>query len=691
MKFPISMLRDYVQTSLNAEEVGDLLTMAGFELEGIESVEGDDVLDIKVVSNRGDGLSVFGLAREVLAKDGQSKPTDLYGQAQSGWFGEGLESVPATADSAQPASSFSIPATAATVDSPECLRFACRAFDNVDATAQSPEWMQKRLAQAGMRPISILVDLTNYVMLELGQPLHAFDRDKLTEQRIVVRKAKPGEKLTTLNGLEHELNGQMMICDAEKPVGVPGVMGGLETEVTDDTTRLLLESANFKNTTVRKTRKQLALNTEASYRFERSVDPEGVVRAIERFSRLLVQSLPLVAASNIVDLYPGKQTREPIRLRLERANRLLGMEIDKEDAIRYLRNLGFDPQPHDSEFRVTPPSWRPDIVREEDLIEELGRVHGYEKIPSELPIGHTPVGGTHGQLYKIDLIRDALVRAGFIQIISHSLRDKHPLDNEGGHVGPKNPASPEMSVLRNSLLPCLADAAVRNGGKDLHLFEIGAAFFPRKEKTKESKLLAILSVGALQPFSWQKGDAGQANFYSLKGALENALSQAGVEFEIEASTEPDPRLHPTRDAYIKVGGQLVGFVAQIHPNVAEQLGLPAETYLAELGVSALDHESDIAYRPISRNPAVRRDISFEISKSQPFSSIEKTLTEACGDVLEKHWLFDVYEGKGIGEGNHSLSVALQLRKHGENFTDEEANQVREKAVAALSALGAKSR
>ncbi len=681
MKFPISILRDYVQTELTAEQVGDLLTMAGFELEGIEEVDGDDVLDIKVVSNRGDGLSVFGLAREVLAKDANSKPTELYEQSKAGF------------PNAQHPTPITIPPASATIESPECLRFACRAYDNVDATAQSPDWMQKRLAQAGMRPISILVDLTNYVMLELGQPLHAFDRDKLTEQRIVVRHARPGEKLTTLNGVEHELDGQMMICDAAKPVGVPGVMGGLETEVTDDTTRLLLESANFKNTTVRKTRKQLGLNTEASYRFERSVDPDGVVRAIERFTQLLTQSLPLVAFSNIVDLYPGKQTREPIQMRLERANRLLGMTVTPEEATRYLSNLGFEITSHSPQatYHIIPPSWRPDIVREEDLIEELGRVHGYEKIPEELPIGHTPVGGTHGPLFKLDLIRDALVRAGFIQIVSHSLRDKHPLDNEGGHVGPKNPASPEMSVLRNSLLPCLADAAVRNGGKDLHLFEMGAAFFPGKEKVEEKKLLGILSVGALQPFSWQKSDAGQASFYSLKGALENALRQANIEFEVKASDEPDPRLHPTRDAYIHVGGKLAGFIAQIHPNIVENLDLPAETYLAEIDLAKLTNEAEISYRPISRNPAVRRDISFEIAKSTPFAKVDDALIEACGEVLERHWLFDVYEGKGIGEGNHSLSVALQLRKQGENFTDEEANQVRERAVAALASLGAKPR
>ncbi len=689
MKFPTLMLRDYVHTSLTPDQLGDLLTMAGFELEGIEEVGNDHVLDIKVVSNRGDGLSVFGLAREILAKDANSSPTDLYIQAKGGFTTKDRQGQT------------SLPTSAATIQSPECLRFACRAFDQVDASGQSPTWMQERLTQAGMRPISILVDLTNYAMLELGQPLHAFDREKLTEERIVVRHAAPGEMLTTLNGIEHELQGQMMICDAAKPVGVPGVMGGLETEVTDSTTKLLLESANFKNTTVRKTRKQLGLNTEASYRFERSVDPDGVVRAIERFTDLLHASQPKVTVSNIVDLYPGRQTRDGILLRLDRANRLLGMEIAEEDALRYLRNLGFDIQeikpqttnhkPQSLVLQVAPPSWRPDIVREEDLIEELGRVHGYEKIPQELPIGSTPVGGVHGAYLREDLIRESLVKTGFVQIISHSLRDKHPLDNEGGHLCPRNPASPEMSVLRNSLLPCLADAAIRNGGKDLHLFEIGTAFFNNPAGHQEKKLLSLLSVGALLPFSWQKGDAGQANFFSLKGALENALSQANIHFDIVASEEPDARLHPTRDAYIRVAGNLAGFVAQIHPNIAENLGLPAETYLAELDLAELNTEAEITYHPISRNPAVRRDISFEISKSTPFAAVEKAVAQSCGEVLERQWLFDVYEGKGIGEGNHSLSIALQLRKLGENFTDEEANQVRERVVHALASLGAKAR
>jgi len=674
------MLRDFVQTRLDAVQLGDLLTMAGFELEGIEEVDGDSVLDIKVMSNRGDGLSVFGLAREVLAKDVASNATNLY-QRAAGFFEGDVESP-----------GFAIPDSSAEIQSEECLRFACRAYDNVDAAGQSPEWMQRRLAQAGMRPISILVDLTNYVMLELGQPLHAFDREKLAEQRIVVRHAKPGEKLTTLNGLEHELDGQMMICDALKPVGVPGVMGGLETEVTDGTTKLLLESANFRHTTVRKTRKQLGLNTEASYRFERCVDPNGVVRAIERFTQLLIESQARVSYSNIVDLYPGRDEWGPVALRLERANRLLGMTIGADAAEGYLRNLGFDLSvSHDpvTTFQVVPPSWRPDIVREIDLVEELGRVHGYERIPNELPIGQTPVGGPKGHLFRVDLIREAMVRAGFIQVMSHSLRDLHPLDALGERIGPKNPGSPEMAWLRNSNLPCLAEAAIRNGGKDVHLFEIGKVF----TSTLEYRSLGVLSTGSLQPAHWRKSESVAADFYSLKGTIKSAFQSVEIPLEFRPRCAEDPRLHPTRSADIMLGGQNLGWLAQIHPNVAEAVGLSEETILAEVNLDALESGTvqDIAYKPLSRNPSVRRDISIEISKSTAFDSVERALRQACGDVLERQWLFDVYEGKGIAVGNHSLSVALQFRKHGGNFTDEEANQVRERAVAALVELGAKPR
>ena len=674
------MLCDYVETSLTAHQIGDLLTMAGFELEGIEEVGDEWVLDMKVMSNRGDGLSVFGLAREVLAKDQDSNPTKLYSRAAARFQ-----------DISVPETTF-IGDESARIESESCRRFAVRGFSGVNAKDQSPAWMQKRLDASGMRPISLLVDLTNYIMLELGQPLHAFDRDKLTENRIVVREAKPGEKLTTLNGIEHELSGQMMICDAAKPVGVPGVMGGLETEVTDETTNLLLESANFVNTVVRKTRKQLGLATEASYRFERSVDPDGVVAATKRFTELLLDAQPGIQVSNIVDLYPGQQTFAPVKLRVSKASILLGMEITLPQATTYLRRLGLDVSPIGDDLMVVPPSWRPDIIREEDLIEELGRVHGYELIPEAYPAGSTPLGGSHGKELLKDKLRESLLRSGLSQIISHSLRDFHPLDEPCERVAPRNPASPEHCVLRSSLLPGLAEAARRNGGKDVHLFEMGKVFYQWEGKYDETLYVGMISQGALIPEN-RKGDkVPQADFFSLKAVLEHSLEFLGISGQVQYVPHNEPnetRFHPTRSATLMIGDLNCGTIGQIHPEAALASGLEPDTVLCEIAWDWImgKVKPELAIRDISRNPAVRRDIAVLIDKVVNYAKIENAIKTGGGDVLEKQWLFDVFEGTNIPEGKHSLGIGLQFRKHG-NFTDEEANQVRDRIVSELEALGA---
>lgn len=684
MKFPYSMLRDFVDTKLDAVQLGDLLTMAGFELEGIEEVEGDHVLDIKVVSNRGDGLSVFGLAREVLAKDAQSRPTAHYEEAKKGFpIGDEAESEVAGRVTVK-------------VETAECPRYAVRLFEGVK-NAAAPDWMQMRLRQAGMRPLGILVDLTNYVMLELGQPLHAFDHGKVGSH-IVVRSAKTGERVTTLNGIEHELQaGQMMICDPDKPVATPGIMGGLETEVTDATTTVLLESANFQNTAIRKLRKELGLHTEASYRFERSVDPEGVVRALNRYAKLLEDSGQGQARiPGIVDVYSGKPTKRSFEVRLTRAETLLGVDLTLNEAKGYLERLGFgvidDGQ---STLRVEVPTWRPDVAREDDVIEEIGRVHGYDKIPERLPEGTTTRGGVTGMPRLGDTLIERALRSGFDQIVSYSFRGEHPLDGPGGRIGPKNPHSPEAALLRNSLLPSLSDAALRNGGRDLHLFELGRIFGESPGDRHEWTHFAMLSTGRLAPEHWVKSDPGQADFFSLKGAVETCLSEGDLTVEFKAPENEDKRFHPTRRADVYVSGSWVGIIGQIHPDVAKELGLEAGTVLAEVCVEFLfdvhQEAGELHYRSISRNPAVRRDIAVLIEKSVPYQRIEAALTEACGEVLERTWLFDVYDGKGIPEGSHSLAVALQLRKAGENFTDEEANQVRDRAVAALESLGGKQR
>lgn len=674
------MLRDFVDTKLNAHEIGDLLTMAGFELEGIEEVGDETVLDIKVMSNRGDGLSVFGLAREVLAKDLASVPTDLYKRAAARF-----SDLPTDGQ-------FEISGLGV-IESESCRRFAVRGFENVDGSVKAPDWIQQRLEASGVRSISLVVDLTNYVMLELGQPLHAFDRAKLSGGKLVVRHARDGEKLTTLNGIEHELSGQMMICDGEKPVGVPGVMGGLDTEVTEPTTSLLLESANFVNTVVRKTRKQLGLATEASYRFERSVDPDGVVAASLRFTELLLQSSPEVQVSNIIDLYPGKQSFAPVTLRVDRACMLLGLEFSIEEAQTYLERLGMSVERIGDTLRVEPPAWRPDIVREEDLVEELGRVHGYDRIPEWNPAGESVVGGSHGKELLKDKLREALYRLGLIQIVSHSLRSEHPLDEPCERVGPRNPGSPETSLLRSSLLPGLAEAFRRNGSRDLGLFEMGKVFYNWKGEYGESLYVAWMMHGALVPVHRQNEKVPQVDFFALKSVLDQVCATLGISGQLTLEPIPDDydgRFHPTRAATLKLNGSDVGTLGQVHPNIAKQSGLEPETYMCELAWDwiADSVEPGLSVRNISRNPAVRRDIAILIDKSVSFANLQDKIKSAAGDLLEKHWLFDVFEGTGIPEGKHSLGIGFQLRKQGENFTDEEANQVRDRIVAELESLGA---
>lgn len=684
MKLPFAMLLDYVTTNLTPEEVGDLLTMAGFELEGLEEVNGLPVLDVKVMANRGDGLSAWGLAREVLAKDPASQPTDLYRRAEARF---------PRADA-----SVALPDGLVTVESDACTRYAARLLQNVQ-NGPSPAWLADRMTAAGMRPISLLVDLTNYVMLELGQPLHAFDQDRLSEGRIVVRQARPGETLVTLNGEERELRTHdLVIADAERAVALAGVMGGASSEVSGSTRNVLLESAHFVNTSVRKTRRELNYNTESSYRFERSVDPAGVVAALNRFVDLYVDATGDEAAvvPGVIDHWPVPIEPPVVALRADRVGPTMGIEVTREEVRQDLERLGFAVSGDGAPFHVRVPTWRFDISREIDLIEEVGRVHGYERIGESLPQGTTPLGGIRGVPALMDQAREALLRSGFDQVISHTLRDRHPLDfHVDWRVRVRNPHSPEIAYLRDSLLPGLADAARRNGGRNLHLFETGRVFLQGEYQTDESPEVSFLSTGELFPAHWTGGTSAKADFYSAKGVVEAIASVIGIHVVFDHPRDPDPRFHPTRQAGVLTdGGRLwMGTVGQIHPEHASALDLPVETFMAELDllVFASQPRDEMRLKQFSRNPAVRRDLAVMLDRDVPYAQVEAAVREAAGPDLERVWLFDVYAGQGIPEGKHSLALAMQLRRMGSNLTDSDANQVRDRVVLALEALGGQLR
>lgn len=655
------MLRDMVQTSKTAAELGDLLTMVGFELEEVYESEGEDCLDVNIMANRGDGASVLGMAREVLAKDLTASPTPLWQRLMAR------------------ESSHEELGAKVTVETENCTRYAARIIDQVE-NGPSPDWLQKRLRQCGQRPISLLVDLTNYVMLETGQPLHAFDLDRLNGGEIVVRQAKAGETIRTLDGKDHELDpSMMMICDGLRPVAVAGVMGGEETEVGHGTTTCLLESAHFAALSVRRTRKQLGLQTEASYRFERHVDPEGVTVALDRFVELYEEITGKPARPGITDVRQAAVAPTGIRLDLGRCRRLLGMEVSLDDAAGILKRLGFQVALGQDQLTASAPSWRADIQREEDLIEEVGRVFGYDKIPSILPVGSTTKGGLRGFDLAVEGFVQSCLRCGLDQAISHTLDDLHSLDRDVERVRVRTPHSPDMALLRSSMLPCLADSAQRNRGQAVRLFEVGKAFAVGSEKM----MAGILLAGPQRGVHWAELQP-QASFWVLKGILEGILRGFGA-----GADSVDPRFHPARQAKILVEGKEVGVFGQLHPDIAEDLDLP-EAYAAEIDLADALAGVDLSFhsRPISRNPAARRDIAVTAPKSLAYSQIESAIQVSGGEELERHWLFDVYEGKGIPEGSHSLAIALQFRRVGSNFTDEEANQARDRVVAALAGLGA---
>ena len=678
MKVPYSMILDFVKTSLTAEQAGDLLTMAGLELEGIDVVDDEPVLDINITANRGDAASVFGLSREILAKDPESTPTDLYASA--------TRRFPVQESSCENNANIKI-------ESEACSRYACRLFKNVE-NGPSPDWLQKRLNQAGMRPINLLVDLSNYVMLEIGQPLHAFDHDKISGTGITIREAKNGEKLVTLDEQEHELQTHhLLICDEKEGLAVAGVMGGRDSEVSETTKNVLLESAHFHPSSVRKTKKNLGFFTESSYRFERWVDPEGTIGALNRFRELYIQitGRELDCISGVKEAYPQPYQAAPIEVRMGRTQKILGMAINPSDAQQYLTKLGFTVLGEGEPFTVHPPSWRPDVVREIDLIEEIGRVHGYDRIPEDPAKATITLGGIKGIYKKIDQTIDYMIRRGYHQIISHTLRDSHPLDNP--HLEPvlvKNPHSPDTSHLRCSLLPCLSDAAKRNEGKDLLLFELGRIFHKSGNQFSESRQLGIWSQGDFGTAHWSQQNKQDSNFYFLKGVIEGLAESLNMKVELSIPKKSDPRFHGTRQATIELGKKTIGMVGELNPMVADKLSISSKTYLAEIDIDLMldSSEDHLKLKEISKNPAVRRDIAIVVDKSVPYSKIKSSIEKSAGDLLEKTWLFDLYSGKGIPENSHSMAIGMILRKLGKNLTDDDANKVRDQIVSDLSKLGA---
>ena len=678
MRVPLEWLKQYLTIEASAQEIATRLTMGGLEVEGIEDSPIGPVLDVYITPNRGDCLSMVGVAREIAA---------LYGLPLR---------IPAPPPSREGGPVADL--TSVTLLAPDlCPRYTARVVRGVKI-GPSPLWMQQRLEAAGQRPINNVVDVTNYVMLELGQPLHAFDLALLAEGRVVVRRAIEGEKFTTLDEIERELTDSMLvIADGERAVAVGGVMGGLNSEVSETTTDILLESAHFSPLSVRRTSRLLGLRTEASYRFERVVDPEGVRRAADRACELLLQMGQPEAVAGVIDAYPKPTPTREVTLRVTRAIELLGMDLTSHVCADCLRALDFEvrTESHDATdvLHVQVPAFRPDITLEEDLIEEIGRIYGYENIPETLPAGGATQGGDSEEGIFITRLKRTLTACGLQEVVSHSLTAPSFFDapaDAARQVQVRNTLSAEIGGLRRSLLPTLLDVAqqnARHGRQHLALCEIGRVWQnePGDDGPTPVEYIAVagLLAGPLNETGWQRESPPlHADFALTRGIVERLLAELGITDAtfraLQDRAEQAPQFHPGRTATISLrGGHPAGVIGEVHPTVAAKLGLRERVYVFEIGLNALREAAGAhapGFRPLMRFPAVVRDIAPHLPEHVPYAAVASAVRTANVPLLEDFRLTDVFRGGPVPEGTKSLTLSLTFRAADRTLSEAEINE-----------------
>jgi phenylalanyl-tRNA synthetase beta chain len=653
------MLCSPSELGISGDHSGILVLQEGEPGQDLKEAFGLDetVMDFEVVPNRPDLMSVYGVAREAAAATGEDlAPPDT-----------AVVEIEERADDA---------ATVQVHDSTRCPWYLARVIRGV-TLGPSPLQAQLRLTAAGMRPVSNVVDATNYVMLELGQPMHPFDLKLLAGPGIEVRTAADGEKFTTIDGVERTLTPEdLVIADIERGVAVAGVMGGAETEVSAQTSDVLLESAHFQPVSVLRTARRLGLRTEASIRFERGADPEGVAPAAARAAALISAWAGGRVLRGAADV-GSEPDRSTVSVRPARASQLIGVELTSSKVREALGRLRLPATEEGDRVIVEVPGYRVDLEREVDLIEEGARTTGYEHVPSTLP-GVRQAGGLSREQLLRRRIGDVLSGAGLLEARSLSLSPVTDADVFPGVVPIRvaNPVSEDDASLRASLLPGLLRAARRNvsmGRHSLRLFEAGRTFQSDEPDPLEEERVAVLLTGPASE-GWPAEPRNQ-EFIDAKGLLEHLLEGLGVEWTVGRA--PGRPWHPGRSFEVLVGGQAVGEAGELHPAVGESFDLPAPVSGFELRVQALlaDTEEVVQLREVSRFPPLRRDVAFLVDTAVPAGSVESALARAAGDLLERVLLFDVFEGDPVPEGKKSLAFALDIRAPDRTLTDKEADTI----------------
>ena len=667
MSVSLNWLKKYVDININPEELAHKLTMAGIAIEGVEALDSDTILELELTPNRGDCLGLINLAREVAAITGEKLNIPPLNIKEND---EDIDEY----------------VTVKIEDSDLCKRYTARLIKNV-AIKPSPQWLQDALTSSGIRPINNVVDVTNYVMLETNQPLHAFDYDLLGEAKtILVRRAKPGEVIVTLDESERILDSDMLaITNGEKPIALAGVMGGLDSEINDNTVNVLLESAHFYGPNIRRTSKQVGLRSDSSVRFEKGTDVNGVIYAANRAADLIQELAGGEIVKGIADVYPNPQSNLTITVRPSRVNDLLGTDLKVEEIVSYFVSLDFDVQKNEEGLLVEVPTYRPDLELEVDLIEEIARLYGYDNIPATLPVGDTTQGGLNEyQNFKARVT--SIFAQNMHEVVNYSFISPAMFDNlllPGDSklrevVKVANPLSEEQSVMRTILLPGLLENISRNLSRknsNLSFFEIGSVFNPQEQGLPDERLKLGAVVCGTSEVNWLKHKFNMDFFY-LKGILEHFLNEMGIsEYEFKATATAG--YHPGRNAVIMVKETPVGIIGEVHPLVLENFSIK-ET------VCALELELDEIYKlsskkamleSITKYPAVERDIAVLLKNDIMASAAVKAIKAGGTELLRDVVVFDVYTGGQVPEGYKSIAFKLKLQAAEKTLTEKDVNEV----------------
>lgn len=630
----------------------------------------DTVVEFEITSNRPDCLSVLGLARETAATYGMEFAMPEPHVKAGGGRVEDLLSV--------------------TVENQDlCLRYAAAAVKNVKITT-SPRWMREKLRASGVRPINNIVDITNYVMLEYGQPMHAFDLRHVGGSKIVVRNAKDGEQITTLDGNERKLSAEMLvIADEKNPSAVAGVMGGEYSGVYDDTTTVIFESACFDGASVRMTSKKLGLRTESSGRFEKGLDPENCMPALLRACELVEQLGVGDVCDGFIDVQGAKQKPAVLELKPDWMNKFLGVDIPEADMVRYLKLLGFTVEGR----KVTAPSFRADIQRDADIAEEIARLYGYDKIPATALRGMARGSLSAEQKFE-RTISQTLIAAGYSEVVTYSfispkyydkirLPKDSPLRNS---VAISNPLGEDTGVMRTTAIPSMLEVLSRNyknRNAAVRFYEIATEYLPVKgEKLPDERKQAILGAYG----------AG-FDFFDIKAAVELLLERVGVTNWSIAAVSDNAAFHPGRYGVISVNGEEIGSIGEVHPEVADAYEIETKAYAARLDIAAMQKHArtEKSYKPMPRFPSSTRDLALVCDENLPVAELQAKIEKAAGSILEQLELFDVYRGKQVGDGKKSVAFSLTLRAADRTLTDEECDNAVQKALRLLEEIGASIR